>query len=72
MGTNKYLKKEKVNECKKQDASKNKVNLHFCDVFHITVCPQTLHKAFNYTLAAEEMLALLCASFSPRRLGNVK
>lgn len=31
-----------------------------------------LHKAFNYMLAAEEMLALLCASLSPRRVENVK
>ena len=51
---------------------KGKDNLHFCDVFHITECPQILHKAFNYMLAAEEMLALLHASFSPRKARNVK
>lgn len=65
-------RKKKVNECKKQDALKNKVNLHFCYVFHITVCPQMLHKAFNYMLEAEEMLELLYASLSPRRVENVK
>ena len=31
-----------------------------------------LHKAFNYMLAAEEILALLCARFNPHKVGNVK
>lgn len=52
--------------------NKGKDNLHFCDVFHITECPQMLHKAFNYMLAAEEILALLCARFNPHKVGNVK
>lgn len=40
-------------------------------ILYITACPQMVHKAFNYMLAAEEMLALLCASFSPHRVGYV-